>query len=509
MMFSRLLRRCLQPVEWACGHIFGDAWNPWYQLGALSFFFYWIAAVSGLYLYIFFDTSIFGAYQSVERITHDQWVVGGVMRSLHRYASDAMVISVTLHLLREFSLGRFRHVRWFSWCTGVPLLWLLFASAIGGYWLVWDELAQYIAVVSSEWLDWLPVFGDPLARNFLNNDILSDRFFSLLSFLHIAIPLFLLLGMFIHIKRISKANSNPAKGLAVGSLSALLVLSAIKPALSSAPADLSVMPAEIQLDWIILNIYPVVDQWGYGPAWGLLFAFTLMLLILPWLPAKAQGVQLTPVQVDPDNCNGCTWCMQDCPYEAIEMRAHDFKPGLRQAAVDADACTACGICIGSCPSATPFRSVDELLTGIDFHGLTLDTVLNDINSKVDALRKTGRILLIGCDCAAPLSRLQQDDLAVVSLKCAAQLPPSFIDYYLQEKHIDGIFITGCGGDCFYRKGAEWVEQRLNAQRRPHLRASVDRRRVKLSWAGPLESNRLQTELNAFRQSLVAISEDES
>ena len=115
-------------------------------------------------------------------------------------------------------MDRYSGVRWFSWVSGIPLLWLLFASAIGGYWLVWDQQAQYIAIMTAEWFDWLPIMVDPMASNFLNESTLSDRFFSLLVFLHIGIPLALLLGMFIHIKRITGARSNPARGLAAGTL---------------------------------------------------------------------------------------------------------------------------------------------------------------------------------------------------------------------------------------------------------------------------------------------------
>ena len=118
------------------------------------------------------------------------------MRSFHRYASAAMGVCVTLHLLREYARDRYSGVRWFSWVSGVPLLWLLFASAIGGYWLVWDVQAQYIAITTAQLFDWLPIMVDPMASNFLNEATLSDRFFSLLVFLHIGIPLSLLLGMF-------------------------------------------------------------------------------------------------------------------------------------------------------------------------------------------------------------------------------------------------------------------------------------------------------------------------
>ena len=56
-------------------------------------YFFWIVVVSSIYLFIFFDTSVVGAYESVERLTHRQWYAGGVMRSLHRYASDALVVA--------------------------------------------------------------------------------------------------------------------------------------------------------------------------------------------------------------------------------------------------------------------------------------------------------------------------------------------------------------------------------------------------------------------------------
>ena len=87
---------------------FGPSWNPLHNLGALGFFYYWIVAVSGVYIYIFFDTGSTEAYESIEYMTHDQWYLAGVMRSFHRYASDGLVLFMAVHLLREFSLGHYR-----------------------------------------------------------------------------------------------------------------------------------------------------------------------------------------------------------------------------------------------------------------------------------------------------------------------------------------------------------------------------------------------------------------
>ena len=119
-----VLRGALERVESAFDAAFTPALNPLYQLGALAWFFYWIVAATGFYLYIFFDTGVEAAHASVERITHAQWYAGGIMRSFHRYASDALVLVAMLHLLREYLLDRMHGARWLAWFTGVPLLWL-------------------------------------------------------------------------------------------------------------------------------------------------------------------------------------------------------------------------------------------------------------------------------------------------------------------------------------------------------------------------------------------------
>ncbi|MCK6370734.1 MAG: cytochrome b/b6-like protein, partial [Gammaproteobacteria bacterium] len=106
-----LLRALFARVENAGDRVFTPAWNPFSNLGALGWFFYWIVAASGIYLYIFFDTGITQAWQSLESITHEHFMVGSIMRSFHRYASDALVVMTFMHLAREFSLDRLRGKR--------------------------------------------------------------------------------------------------------------------------------------------------------------------------------------------------------------------------------------------------------------------------------------------------------------------------------------------------------------------------------------------------------------
>ena len=51
---QRLMQWLFMRVEALFNTAFVDRLNPLYHLGAITFFLFWIVAVSGLYLYVFF-----------------------------------------------------------------------------------------------------------------------------------------------------------------------------------------------------------------------------------------------------------------------------------------------------------------------------------------------------------------------------------------------------------------------------------------------------------------------
>ena len=230
------------------------------HLGSLGWFLFWIVTVTGIYIYVFFDTGVTQAYASLEYSAREQWYLGGIMRSLHRYASDAMVVVVMLHLLREFAMDRMRGNRWFPWVTGVPLLWFLYACGITGYWLVWDQLAQYVAIATTEWLDSIGIFAEPIARNFLDSS-------------HLSRPVLHADGLHPHRRAADHAavhvGAHPAPRPCAGEPAArssvspcsgrCVALSLVVPAMSQAPADLDRAPFEVGLDWFYLTVYPLLD----------------------------------------------------------------------------------------------------------------------------------------------------------------------------------------------------------------------------------------------------------
>jgi NAD(P)H-flavin reductase/ferredoxin len=273
-------------VERLFNHAFGEANNPLYYLGAITYFLVWIVVASGLYLYIFFKTGVEEANASVEALTHESWYVGGVMRSLHRYASDGMVLGMLLHLTRHFVFDRYRNFRWFSWISGIVVLWLVYVSGINGYMLPWDRLAQFVTVGTAEWLDWLPIFNGTLVRNFIFEGAVNDRLFSLLSFLHIGFPLGVLALLWVHTQRVPGAKTNPPRRIMAWLVASLVALSLVKPAVSQGAANLDTVAQTLALDWFYLPIFPLFYRWSVGAVWVLVGGATALFVLLPWLPPK-------------------------------------------------------------------------------------------------------------------------------------------------------------------------------------------------------------------------------
>jgi len=495
-LLKRILRTLFARAEAVFDWSFGQSNNPFSNLGALGWYFFWIVAASGIYLYLFFDTGITDAYLSVEYITNDQWYAAGIMRSLHRYASDALVIVVFLHILREFSLDRLRGKRFFAWITGVPLLWFIYMCGITGYWLVWDSLAQYIAIATSEWLDTLPFFGEPIANNFLNSATLGGRFFTLMVFMHIFAPLFMLFLMWLHIQRHARARVNPPRPLAIGTAITLVVLSLVYPAISQGPANLDVVPTSVNLDWYYLAVYPLLDVIPGGWLWLVLVVGSIVLSLMPWLPpAKTAWMPVVSLQ----NCNGCGRCFDDCPFGAISMEPRsDGASFALEAVVNVDHCVSCGICTGSCPTATPFRRTSAIVPGIELP----DNTVADLREKTLAAgQQPGdgpRIIVYACDhCGA--EKLAENGAQVITMPCVGMLPPAFIDFALSRDFADGVMLAGCAeGDCYYRLGDDWTNQRIDGIRDPYLRERVDRDRLETSWLPSGSSRRRERSLQDFR-----------
>ncbi|MBK7565332.1 MAG: cytochrome b N-terminal domain-containing protein [Propionivibrio sp.] len=289
-LLQQLVRWIFMRIENVFNLAFGEKLNPFYHLGTLSFWQFWLLVGSGLYLYIFADTGIDQAYLSVERITHDQWWAGGILRSIHRYATDGMILTMLLHMLRHFAYDRYRGFRSFSWLTGVALLWMVYIAGINGFMLVWDKLAQFVVIATAEWFDALPMFGGTLIRNFIYLENVGSRLFTLLAFMHIGVPLIVVIIMWVHVQRVPRAHINPPRPIAIAITLMFVALALVKPILSQGgEADMSVVPTNIEFDWFQLPVLSLVYVFDPLYLWLGVMGFTGLLALTPWLPPKRRG----------------------------------------------------------------------------------------------------------------------------------------------------------------------------------------------------------------------------
>lgn len=342
--FQALLQWVFLRVEGLFNAAFGDRINPFYHLGSITFFLFWVVGASGLYLYIFFETGLSVAYPSVVALTENQWFAGGIMRSVHRYASDAMVLTMVLHMLRYFAFNLYHGFRWFSWITGVMLVWMVYATGINGYMLPWDQLAQYVTVTSFEWLDWLPSFGGTLMRNFIYSSAVGDRFFTLLSFMHLGLPLVVLMVMWIHVQRVPKARTTPPRPIVIGLLLTMLVLSLVWPVHSQGGiSNLARAVTSVELDWFYLAIFPLLTEWPLGRVWALVVGGSLLLALLPWWPPRFRRGEQTRHQVVVHGVDGASTEFSVREGETI------LDAGLREGLALPYECRngGCGLCLCS------------------------------------------------------------------------------------------------------------------------------------------------------------------
>lgn len=464
----------LAPLDHRFDAAFGAAANPLKHLGASAFLLLALLAASGVVLYIVLDTSSEGAFRSIDDLSREPFTAGSVLRGLHRYAADAFVLVTLLHLAREGLLGRFAAFRRYSWTTGVVLLPITAACAIGGFWLTWDRLAQYSATSLAEWVDALPLFATPLARNFLGGAV-SDRLFSLLVFVHLGLPLLLLFGAWAHVRRLGHVDWFPNRTLAIGTTATLAALAFALPVHGQGAADLALAPQRLALDWWLLAVHPVADMAPVG-AWVAVVAALAALFALPLLARRARP---PAARVDPAECNGCGRCVDDCPFAAITLVPHPLRhAGVQLAQVNAVACASCGICTGACPSSSPFRKGEPLVTGIDLPQLPITQVRERLRA---GLAAGARRVVFGCDHGVRVESRADEGVFALSLPCAAMLPPAFVEYAIRLGASD-VLVTGCReGGCEFRLGPQWTRARLAGVREPHLRR-VEGGEWHLHWA---------------------------
>jgi len=472
--------------------------NPLYHTGTIAVFSLAVATVTGIYLFVFYRVGTEAAHRSIEGIMAHPLGIGALMRSLHRYSSDAAILAAVLHGGKMLLNDRFWGARWISWVSGLALVTLVWVTGATGYWLVWDVQAQVLSVTTAKLLDVLPIFGEPLIRTFLDADRIQNFLFFIVLFVHISITFLLGAVYWLHVMRLSRARFFPPRVVLWVTGAALLVASLLRPAVSGPPADLSRLPGAVPIDWFYFFYFPLTSL-DPRAGWAIVFGAGLGTLVVPWV---FRGSALPRARVENIACTGCTRCWKDCPYEAIVMvPRHDGGRYKQVAVVNPAKCVGCGICVGACDSA-------GILLGDQPVSLLGDAVRARLRAVAARTGGAPPVLVYTCRLMGRLrERLGPDGtldelpgVTVMGLPCVGTLHPEMLLRSL-EAGAGGVFVAGCvPEDCPFREGSRWLEERLTGRRLPSLKDAPEGR-LRVRWYSPVETARLVRDARAFQQEL--------
>ena len=201
-----IMRHPVPPANGAVGWI--------YVFGSATLFSFVVAVISGIPLALEYIASTGEAYQSLQWITHGA-LLGNVVRGMHWYAANAMMVLVGLHTLRVFLTGAFKFPRELNWISGVVLLLLTLGLTFTGQILRWDAFGVWTIMIIAAQADRVPLIGNWLAHFLVGgqsiNGITLSRFFALHVFVLPAL-LLAIVGFHLYMVVHTGISEPPARG---------------------------------------------------------------------------------------------------------------------------------------------------------------------------------------------------------------------------------------------------------------------------------------------------------
>ncbi len=189
--------------------------NIWYFFGSLALLVLVNQLLTGIWLAMYYAPSAEEAFASVEFIMRDVHY-GWLLRYMHSTGASAFFIVVYLHMFRGLLYGSYKKPRELIWLIGMGLYLCLMMEAFFGYLLPWGQMSYWGAQVITSLFGAVPVIGDWLMTFIRGDYYVSGATLNRFYALHIAaIPLLILLLVFMHILALHEVGSNNPDGIEI------------------------------------------------------------------------------------------------------------------------------------------------------------------------------------------------------------------------------------------------------------------------------------------------------
>jgi cytochrome b6 len=298
--------------------------SPWYQLGAMYYLTWTVVLITGVILVALYLPTTAQAFNSINLLSHAN-PLGSMLRGLHKYSGDAMIIAATLRVYRMWFTAEYKNKGELTFILALILLVVAMYSGLTGYLLIWNQRAfwatkvfatfpTYLDGVPAHWSwpwdfatyqgSWLipnmigagtKLVGNLTHQGFSTSQILMGgssigqatmtRFYSL----HFALSLILLVTSEIYFYKNRLKRINLRKPLVFLILGMLVFTAIIFPAESGTRSNPEVTPLPILSDWYFLALYQLLKY--MDPYWATLWTLgipfcTIGLAFLDWGPER-------------------------------------------------------------------------------------------------------------------------------------------------------------------------------------------------------------------------------
>ena len=249
----------------------GARWR--YVWGSTLVFTFTLQVITGFMLWSAYSPSTRTAWESVYYIQNEM-TLGFVIRGVHHFAAQAMVVLMAIHLVQVVIDGAYKAPRELNFWLGIVLLKIVLGLSLTGYLLPWDQKGYYATQVTTNIMSATPLVGgevQTLAQGGTDYGHLTlTRFFAmhagilpalLVGFLALHIYVFRRHGLTVHDEKHAPETTfwpdqvlkDAVACLAV--LAVVLLLAIFKGAELSAPADPAVKFDAARPEWYFLFLF--------------------------------------------------------------------------------------------------------------------------------------------------------------------------------------------------------------------------------------------------------------
>jgi quinol-cytochrome oxidoreductase complex cytochrome b subunit len=245
-----------------------------FGLGGSSMVLILLLMATGILMMFVYEPSPASAYDSITTMQQEV-LFGQLVRAVHHWSANLLIVIVLLHMLRAFFTGGFHGSRRFNWVVGLLLLFFVLVSNFTGYLLPWDQLSYWAITICTGMVGYLPGIGEWLQVVIRGGSEIGSTTLILFYTLHTSVaPVLLISLMAWHFWRVRKAGGVVMPGgpdakpehvlflpqllqrevaLALILVAFVVVVSAIFQAPLGAPANPGMSPNPAKAPWYFLG----------------------------------------------------------------------------------------------------------------------------------------------------------------------------------------------------------------------------------------------------------------